>query len=335
LFEVALALNAALRLRLEPRSKAERGYALFTGAQAAPRKAAVPEVEADMSVSSAFVTIVHSCLAHLQANELGVLSDDDIEYVHQMRVALRRLRSAISVFGAVIPQQTSADIVAQLRWLASELNDARNWDVFVAQTLPPIMQAQGDHAGLAWLQSRALDAQSASRRRARAAVASSRYQALLLELGAWLAAQAWSTHAVPQALATPVGEFAAQVLEQRHKRLRKRGKHLVRLTAAERHALRIAAKRLRYCAEFFANLFAKSDVQDYVEALANLQDVLGNLNDAATTATLLDAPALKSDNALEQRALGLIQGWVNGRSSVEILSLESIWRVYKKTARFW
>jgi triphosphatase len=360
LFEVARALNNALPLRLEARSKAERGYRLFTGEPGAPRKAIAPRLERDMTVSDAFVNIAQSCVAHLQANELGVLHSEDIEYLHQMRVALRRLRSAFSLFAGVIPKQASAAIVDQLRWLARELNDARNWDVFVAETLPPILQARADDAGLAGLHQQSLQAQRSVRQGARAAVAAPRYQAMLLDLGHWLATRAWQAPTAPQVLAPqghaaetlatrqqtlgaaqapaaeqPLLDFASALLTQRHERLRKRGKHLAQQSAEERHSVRIAAKKLRYAAEFFGKLYAKREVQAYVRALAQVQDVLGMLNDAATTSGLLDALPKTTDNPVQDRALGLIQGWVEAGGSNAVNISIVTWDEYKKTARFW
>lgn len=343
LFEVAGALNAALKLRLEPRSKAERGYRLFTGAQRAPSKAISPALESQMPVSKAFAIIVRSCLTHLQANEMGLLDGDDVEYLHQARVALRRLRSAITVFGALIPKAVSADVVQQLRWLTKELNDARNCDVFVTETLPPILQAHSESGGLIWLRDACVALQREQREHARAAVSSPRYQSMLLGLGAWLATHAWSAQAPPQALAGPIQEYAKAVLEKRHRSLRKRGKHLDRLTVEERHALRIAAKKLRYAADFFSHLFAKRDVQRYVRALANLQDVLGSLNDAATTTGLLEAVASMSmegsvaqpEFAQRQQALGIVEGWVSSNSYKSLGLLNQTWQAFKQTHCFW
>jgi hypothetical protein len=82
-------------------------------------------------------------------------------------------------------------------------------------------------------------------------------------------------------------------------------------------------------------------VQSYHGPLANVQDVLGTLNDGATTATLLDALAAMSDNvadgAQKQKhyALGLVQGWVNARSDLQILEMDAIWQEFKKARCFW
>ena len=122
-------------------------------------------------------------------------------------------------------------------------------------------------------------------RAAQGAVASAAWQRLWLELGRLLAEGAWiEEHA---ALALPVDGFAASLLQQRAATLKKRGKRLQELDAAGRHRLRIAAKKLRYPAEFFAALFPKRRVRPYIQSLAAMQEVLGGLNDAATSLRLL------------------------------------------------
>lgn len=335
LFEIAQALNKALPLRVEPRSKAERGYRLFTAAQDGPCKAEAPELAPDLSANAAFVRVANSCLAQLQANELGLLRSDDIEYVHQMRVALRRLRSAISVFRGLIPKQASETVVAPLRWLAGELNDARNWDVFIEEALPTILQANSAEAALTWLQQQAQAEQQSSRQRARAAVGSARYRSMLLSVGQWLATHAWTAAAPPEALALSARELAEMTLAERHKRLRKRGKDLANLTTEERHALRIAAKKLRYAAEFFSSIFSKREVQAYVGALAKLQDVLGRLNDAATTSELLDKLAAQATAATEHGVLGYVRGWMASHAVRTAQRLEPVWREFKQVQRFW
>src|SRR5207344_41549 len=113
--------------RLEAASKAERGYALVAGLTTAPVKAIAPALQPAMTVTQAFRTIVFSCIAHLQANERGLLETDDPEYLHQARVALRRLRSALSVFNRAFPRALFEELVVDLRWLGSCLGPARDW----------------------------------------------------------------------------------------------------------------------------------------------------------------------------------------------------------------
>ena len=95
--------------------------------------------------------MVFTCIAHLQANERGLLETDDAEYLHQARVALRRLRSALSVFNRAFPRASFEQQIAELRWLGGFLGPARDWDVFATETLPAVCAAFPGEAGLHWL----------------------------------------------------------------------------------------------------------------------------------------------------------------------------------------
>jgi CHAD domain-containing protein len=158
---------------------------------------------------------------------------------------------------------------------------------------------------------------------------------MLLGVGQWLASQAWAGVAAPEVLAQSVAAFAEAALSERHKRVRKRGKHLIRLSPEERHAVRIAAKKLRYAAEFFASLFGRREAQPYLAALSKLQDLLGQLNDAATTAALLAVLGHKASNNDEHHALGVVRGWTAGHALRNIDEIELVWQEFKQARRFW
>ncbi|MGE0679963.1 MAG: CHAD domain-containing protein [Candidatus Binatia bacterium] len=338
LFEVAFGLQDTIPLRLENVSKAERGYRLVTGATIASEKASMPTLNPDEAPTAAFVHIAQSCLTHLQANEKGVLSEDEPEFIHQMRVASRRLRSAFSIFADLISTERLVPIREELRWLARELDGARNWDVFVLQTLPPICTAFPDHDGLCWLATQSAELRQQANAQARAAVASARYHKFLLTFGAWLAMDAWRAQNngnSSEALESSVLDFAARVLQKRHKQLKKRGAHLVTQTPNERHAVRIAAKKLRYAAEFFSSLFPRKRTQRYIDALAALQDILGIMNDSATTVTLMQQLATAESDTLRHQAKGIVLGWAAGKSHAQLNTLETTWSKFLARKTFW
>ena len=168
-------------LAVENRSKAERGFALARGDRAAPVKARPAALSTEMSVEDAFKAVIWASLAHLQANERGMLEGADPEYLHQMRVALRRLRSAFSVFAPLFPAETIAPIAAELKWLAASLGPARDWDVFMTETLPPVHEEFGEHAALTAFAQQCAGLRRTAARRARRTVASQRYQHLVLD----------------------------------------------------------------------------------------------------------------------------------------------------------
>ena len=190
LYEVALQLLEAVPLTPENTSKAERGYALYSGVPAFPVKATLPDLTPLMSANVAFKAITESCIVHLQANRM--LLGQGPEYLHQMRIALRRLRSAQNLFCSKTPSRNHPEISDGLIWLAEQLGNARDWDVFVTETLPPLLGRFPEHNALASILSRGLKHQQHYNEVARAAVSSRRYAKLLLNLGVWLDREGWS-----------------------------------------------------------------------------------------------------------------------------------------------
>jgi inorganic triphosphatase YgiF len=332
LYELALELVERVPLRLGQASKAERGYALTRKEPARPVKAARLELDPQGSVAAAFATVVRGCMAHLQANEAGFLAGKDPEYLHQVRVALRRLRACFSLFRTVIPEPVFAPLLHQLRQQSTALGRARDWDVFVHGTLRALRSQRADEAAVAAFERRCAKLGRAHLRAAQGAVASAAWQRLWLELGRLLSEGAWiEGHA---ALALRLGGFAADLLQQRAATLKKRGKRLQELDAAGRHRVRIAAKKLRYAAEFFAALFPKRRVRPYLQSLAAMQEVLGGLNDAATLLRLLPE-ALAGARAPDARVAGMIQGWSAASTHLQLARLGRGWDHWQRQKPFW
>ena len=332
LFEFALELADRVPLRLGSASKAERGYALALGVAARPVKATVPALDPFGSVAAAFSTIAHSCMVHLQANEAGFLAGRDPEYLHQVRVAMRRLRACFSLFKTALPESTFARILERLREESKVLGEARDWDVFVHEMLQALRTRRGNEAAVASFQRRCIRLGRAHVRKARAAVASTAWQRLWLEFGKLLAEGAWMREQM--ALTLPLEQFAAGMLQQRAAAVKKRGKQLHELDVPARHQLRIAAKKLRYAVEFFSMLYPRRRVQPYVQSLAAMQDVLGGLNDAATQLRLLEA-ALAGARAPDARIAGMIQGWSAASTHLQLDALTRAWEHWKKQKPFW
>ena len=338
LLQFALGLLERVPLRLEAASKAQRGYALAAGRTAAPVKAAAPTLQPDMPVSQAFRTIVFACIAHLQANERGLLETEDPEYLHQARVALRRLRAALSVFSCAFPRALFEEVIAGLRQLGASLGPARDWDVFAIETLPAVSAYFPGEAGLHWLTERSAELRSAADDAARQAVASPCHTELLLKLTGIFLRKPWlelddSASAAQRAL--PLPEFSANVLQRRHKKTLRHGRHLAGIDAAALHALRIQVKKLRYPAEFFSTLYNGDGLREYLKALADLQQLLGELNDATTVERLLE-PLRERDGAEQWlEASGLVRGWAAGGSPARRTQLTQAWQRFRDCKTFW
>jgi len=340
LYEAALILLEWVPLYLENASKMARGYALrVSPASQPPLKALPPAFRGDVSVSQAFQIVAWDCIGHLQGNHPGLLTGDDVEYVHQMRVALRRLRSAMGLFAKIVPTFQDGGLSVDVGWLAGELGAARDWDVFVTESLPAFISPAEDDTALRRLGDQALAVAVGNREKARQAANSQRYLRLLLNLGAWLNREAWRFGANKRLLAAldqPILKWSGRLLDKRHKQLLRRGAKLDGLSASERHMLRIAAKKLRYAAEFLAHLHPAKETGLYLKALADLQDVLGALNDHVVTQRLLGElrQGCRSDASLA-RAIDEIIDWDAGRASVQLEALRRAWKDFAKQKRFW
>jgi inorganic triphosphatase YgiF len=337
LFELALALQASVALRPENASKAERGYALC----AAPLsrvavKSSLPELGRAMTVDAAFRTIAWNCIGQLQDNQSRLQQGYDPEFIHQMRVAVRRLRSALNLFGAAAPGIKDTALTAELRWLVGELGPARDWDVFLGETLPPIVEALPQDAGLMRLQQAAGRLCQAARERACAAATSPRYHRLLLTLGSWLWREPWretAKAAEPAQLGQPLAAYAATTLGRSQRQLCRRGRNLAQLNAEQRHALRIAAKKLRYAADFFSGLYPRKASRRYLQALADLQDELGVLNDQAVTGQLLEQIGVGGQ--LRDHAIGVIIGWMACKTHLQLAGVARVWKRFNRCKVFW
>ena len=286
-FALAAALLAEAPLRASAVTKSERGYRIFTGEAPAPARARPVTLPAALSPPGAAREIVGSALEELQANEEGVLASRDPEFVHQARVALRRIRSALRIFRAAVGPGRARAWRAELGELAAALGRARDWDVLAGETLPPILAAHGDRPLARRLLGKAERRRSREREAARRALSSPRYARVVLELARWLA----QADAEPAAPSGPLAPFAARVIGRRHRRLLAYAERLAKLDAEGRHRLRIQAKRLRYGIDGLAAVFASRRTARYRDALVDLQDALGEANDAATALALLPALA--------------------------------------------
>jgi CHAD domain-containing protein len=251
-------------------------------------------------------------------NEEGVQAGD-AEAVHQMRVGLRRLRAAMSIFKRLVDDPESEHIKAELEWLTEELGPARDFDVFVNETPALDCEARLHAEELGHLSTVLGERRAEGFERAAEAVRSHRYRRLVLDTALWLTGGAWATtddELVRARRELPVRPFARRVLKRRTRKIDKRLRKLAVLDERARHKLRISVKKLRYATEFFASLFpaGNSERKAFVKALKELQDALGNLNDAvvhdrvAREITAADPNRRHAPDREATFAIGLVRG---------------------------
>lgn len=343
LFELALALTAELPLTVATVSKSERGFALVRDQPdgwRAPMRAQDVLLTADATAPEALRAIALECLRQIAANAPGLLADGDPEWVHQMRVGTRRLRSCLALAAPFVPRDQLEPLLTEIKWLAGALGPARDWDVFATETVPAFAERFAQKAttatGLRRLRARVGARRNAARAATRHVVRSPRFQRLLLAVGALCATPHFGSRADPgpgvdAGRAASAKAFAGKVLRRRHRKLARRVDASVHGTPQDRHALRIAAKKVRYVAEFFAPLFHRNRAQRYVTALASLQEVLGRGNDAATAARLVFEIAANDDDAVADA----LRGWIAAEAATVESELARARKRFARTRRFW
>jgi triphosphatase len=342
LYALALELDELAPLRLEARSKPARGYALAAGASPAWHKAEPPSLDPAATVAQAIQAILRNCLQQWGANEAAALDGRDPEGVHQMRVALRRLRSAFSLFGRLFDREQRARLSGDAKTIVSSLGPARDWDVFLGDLLAPVSAARPDDAGLARLAEAAHAARAEGYAQARAAIQAPSYTRYLLQLGHWIEACGWRAQATERGakwLDRPIVEFAAHLLGKRQRKALKLGRQFEQLSAEDRHKVRIALKKLRYATEFFETLYPKKGSKPYLTVLKDLQDRLGHLNDVAVAERLVGTLVGKTDRSTDGDSVqwggGLVLGWhARGVAEIEPATVRA-WQEFAKLEPFW
>jgi len=304
LYALARRVHEAVPVHLENVSKAERGYALASGDKPAAVKAAPVALPRKASMEEALAAILGNCLQQMQANERGVQAGE-VESLHQMRVGLRRLRAALDMASGMVhlPEPMAADI----EWLAGELGEARNWDVFIDSLLPALPLPEAHQPALARVQAAAREEAERHRGRVRGAVGSPRYTALMLALGGWIMGRGWRQPGMPaEPLEQKAAKAAPQLVRHAAARVRKRARRLDLQRPECLHEVRIAAKKERYAREFFAALSHGKAEKRRHDLLAGMQDELGELNDSFVARGLI--AQLRERVPQELALLGFIEG---------------------------
>jgi triphosphatase len=346
LYDLALALNETVPLRLERQSKSDRGYGLAGAPVPGWGKAGRVLLSPDDTIDTALTRMLRLGLSHLAANEATALQGIQPEGVHQLRVALRRLRAVLAGFRPLLPPgmaEPLTALTAELKWLAGSLGPARDWDVFLTETLPPLQMACPDESGLADLLELARGERTRGYQQVREALTSRRCTALLLTLAAWADGRRWRVGADASsldALDRPVRPFAYMLLQKRHRQARRRGQRLAALALPARHELRLALKKLRYAGELFRSLYPEKPTERYMQRLSALQDRLGAIQDVVSISTAIsrcaDAVAAgRGEPGLWRQGAGLVLGWHRRGVQDSEDDLLADWTTFAGTRPFW
>jgi triphosphatase len=340
LYDLARALFAIAPIRLSLTSKSERGYRLIQPGLAG--KASRPALEPSMTVAQAFAAVARSCLMQIADAADAFHRHPGPQGIHQTRVGLRRLRTALKLFKAAVADDRRVWIDGEVRWLTDELGPARSLDVFLDDTFTPARPDLSDPQGAERYAARLEQARMNAYRRAGTALGSSRFAAFALELALWVEDGPWrqADGAAQRALLdSAIGPFAIGALDHLRHVVRKRGKRLKALDPEHRHHLRIRAKRLRYATSFFADALGEDGDKKrrkFSAALKALQDQLGLLNDIAQAH---DSALAAFDGRPAPAGLaftaGELTGWARNRQPKLLDKAQAAYEDFAGTSRFW
>jgi len=329
-WQLARRLAEVAPVRIACCSIGARARALALGQAAPPPGPPVIPAPAE-ALGPGFAAVAGSLLLAMLREVDGVRNGTATEPVHRMRVAMRRLRSAMQIFRPALGGPHYAEIEAGLRELGRALGPARDWDVFLNDTLPPILVELGEDPRLRRLERRAREARGDAYAHLRAMLAAPPFRLLGIDLARHLATEAWRTETPgfdPERSETLEG-YGRAILDRRRKRVRKVGKRIDDLDPTALHELRLDGKRLRYAGEFFSVLGKSDDARKYLKQLAGVQDLLGTVNDAHVAQDLLGT---LSDRGW---ASGVVQGWTRARAAAARSKAEAAFLDFAKRDPFW
>jgi len=284
---------------------------------APPQKFARPVLRPGARAGTAFTANLAAAVAQIQANTPGVAGGCDAEYLHQLRVGIRRLRSTLRVFRSLLKRKQAARFDRRLREALSGMGAARDWDVFEAAFGSPALQRHARrHA-------------QAARRRARATARSPQFRYLSDEVLAWARGGPWRESAQPR---EALLDFAQRALEQKRERLIESAEGIDWRDAARRHRVRIRVKRLRYGCECFAAAWNEEQVQPLLGRLRRLQEILGELNDIDVQRQLLQDLAHTAAPAAQ---VGAAMRMLAQREQPLLADLRRAWRKFVEISPYW
>jgi triphosphatase len=335
---LVLSLAETLEITVPQHSLCAEALRLADGTSGEPRQRGAPALPPEgMSISNAFAHIVgHLTDVTLHLAPMVADIEHGTEPVHQMRVAVRRARSAFALFPALPDNPAHANAAEGLKQLGRMLGPARDWDVFMTETAPPVEAALSEQPALHSLLRAGARRRNAARATLVAYLRSPEFHKLCLELACLAAADPPAAREPadqeppdPENI-PPLSEFAAGVLRRRWKKLLNAGRALDDLDVEALHDLRLKAKRLRYAAEFFAPLFPEKPTSRFIRRLAVLQDRLGLFNDTTVAEALL-----RDLNSNPGYAAGLVLGFTASRGAHSRRQISAAWARFRRRDPFW
>lgn len=330
LFRLAAELAGRAALRLGVRSKAERGYELLTGTPGpdpSPRPVALAR---DATLAEAVAATLGATLGDFVAN-LDCAERGDVEGVHRLRAAVRKLRTLLVLFAPALDRGETRRFNGLLRDFGAVLGRSRDWDVFLSETLPAAGPALGAPGLVERLREWALPRAGEARAAVRDAIAGPTPTDLVLGLSGWSLDHPWRAGADPDKAMRKAGP---ELLGRLARKADKRARTPDALDPEGLHGLRKALKKVRYGAEDLESLFKAKAVETYLKACKKVLQGLGEINDAAVTVSHLDGLSAAAGPDIAAAAAAL-RAWNETRRVDAAASFRTSWRKFRDLEPFW
>ncbi len=294
---------------------------------------------AEASVDDAIAVVFEACRTHWHVNVVAAVDGRDAEGIHQVRVALRRMRSALGAFKKFIPAVQRLWLKDEAKWLLTQLGPVRDLDVFIHGLVTPVANGVSDDPGLAQLMRAARIAQRQAQTEASKTLQSVRVARFMTRLETWIKGRGWRAGArkhVRDARTITAADFGSQFLNRRLRNIMDDTGDIAGLTVEERHELRIAVKKTRYNVEFFQAVLPAKRANRLNGVLKDLQDNLGHLNDIdvaeRTIATLTKGSANETERRQVAAGGAAVSDWHKDAAKKAEPDLAKLWRKLKKVS---
>jgi CHAD domain-containing protein len=302
-----------------------------------PVKSAPTPISKRMRPEEAFRATLLDCLAQITANAATLRPQESgdgrsVEGLHQLRVAFRRLEVALGAYAREFHQEWLEELRGRAKVLLGRLSPARDLDVFVGKLLadPP---KSGVRDGLGPLRARAELARDKTWAMAITCISSVDFDLFVDDVAALASSQ------LPLTRIRRLPRTAQRMLDRQLRHVKKRARIAKSREEGDVHRLRIALKRLRYTAEFFAPLYPKKIVTRYLQTLRGLQNHLGDLNDAVNVRSvvglLMREKGKKDDDGAARYAAGALVGWYGAKVPGAIKHALRRYKKFKNVKPFW
>jgi inorganic triphosphatase YgiF len=330
LLQTAERIFAGTELQFSTRSKSDLGYELVLGTESESRAEQGEdraEIRPGDSCLQAFAIIFAMVRGQIVTNGRAVLNSTDPRGPHQLRIGLRKLRTALRALRPLAKSPSLNIFDDMAKELATGVGSLRDTDALISSVCQPLEPVIPDKAGMAALNRALLQHRRTKYKEVRSRLAGSDWGRLQLYMTLWPL-----TLRDIDGMQQPIMDYSGKILQARWKKVRLLGRQLEELTPEERHDMRKSLKQLRYLAEFFAPLYSQRDSRSFIGKLKHLQDVFGYLNDVYV------ARQLRSLHALTPAAAStahFVLGWHEAEAKHAWRKAGKAWRRLEDSERFW